>query len=556
MSIERHSNERWATRIGLILAMAGNAVGLGNFLRFPVQAAENGGGTFMIPYFISFLLLGIPLMWVEWTIGRHGGQFGHASLPGMFDVLTDRKRTWARYLGALGLLIPLIVFIYYTYVVSWMLGFSFFSLTGEYFGFSEIERMGEFLKSFQNIFEPTAALGGVEWVAVLFFVATLLFLGWVLSRGISGGIEKLALIGMPLLFLFAFVLVARVLTLPEMMASPADGLNFIWNPDWSSLGEPQVWLAAAGQMFFTLSLGAGHVHAYSSYLDRKDDITLTGLSTAATNEFAEVVLGGTIAITAAVVFFGVQGAVAIAEGGTFDLGIVAMGVVFQGLPGPEILGRVFGFLWFFLLFVAGITSCVALATPAISFLQEEFEWTRKKAAYGIMALAFVLGFSHVVFYQYGFMDEWDYWAGTFGLVVLATIEIILFVAIFGVDRGWASMHTGADLRVPGIFRPIMKYVTPFFLILLLGWWGVEEALPTLTMQEVEDPSTIPYRWASRILILVMAAGIVYLIRRAWDRRGGEERGDQVCGACGARNGGGSEECFACGEALAGVPASS
>ncbi len=86
--------------------MAGNAVGLGNFLRFPVQAAQNGGGTFMIPYFVSFLLLGIPLMWVEWTIGRFGGRNGHGTVPGMFDELGDRKRKWAKYLGVLGIVMP------------------------------------------------------------------------------------------------------------------------------------------------------------------------------------------------------------------------------------------------------------------------------------------------------------------------------------------------------------------------------------------------------------------------------------------------------------------
>ena len=229
MSSDTHSQEHWATRIGLILAMAGNAVGLGNFLRFPVQAAQNGGGTFMIPYFISFLVLGIPLMWIEWTIGRHGGQYGHGSLPGMFDVLGDRKKKWAKYLGVFGLLIPFIVFIYYTYVVSWMLGFSFFSITGEYFGFADVGRMQEFLYDFQDVFAASPELG-VPWLAVVFFLLTLAFLGWVLSRGISGGIEKLALIGMPILFLFAIVLMIRVLTLPSMEASVAQGLNFIWDP--------------------------------------------------------------------------------------------------------------------------------------------------------------------------------------------------------------------------------------------------------------------------------------------------------------------------------------
>lgn len=546
MSVERHAQERWATRVGLILAMAGNAVGLGNFLRFPVQAAQNGGGTFMIPYFISFLLLGIPLMWIEWGIGRFGGRFGHGTIPGMFDALTDRKKRWAKYLGVLGIVMPLVVFIYYTYVVSWMLGYSFFSLTGGYFGLEQFEQAREFLYSYQDIFDPSTHGG---WVAMIFFAITIVFLGWVLSRGISGGIEKLALIGMPVLFLFAFILMWRVLTLPAAEASAAEGLNFIWNPDWSSLGDARVWLAAAGQMFFTLSLGMGTIHTYASYLSEKDDVTLTGLSTAATNEFAEVVLGGTIAIPAAVVFFGVSGAVAIAEGGTFDLGVVAMSVVFQGLPGPEIVGRLMGFLWFFLLFIAGITSSVALASPAIAFMQEEFGFRRKQVAYGVTGLGLLIGLLHVVFYRYGFMGEWDYWAGTFGLVVFAAIEIVLFAYVFGIDRGWRELHHAADLRIPGLYKPIMKWVTPLFLFILLGWWTVTEAVPTFLM-EGADPENIPYMWASRATILLLLGTGLYLIRRAWS--GKETAGVEVgvrCPECGARNATTAEACLSCGRAM-------
>ncbi|MFQ5745930.1 MAG: sodium:calcium symporter [Gemmatimonadota bacterium] len=511
MSLQRHAEERWATRIGLILAMAGNAVGLGNFLRFPVQAAQNGGGTFMIPYFVSFLLLGIPLMWIEWGVGRFGGRFGHGTIPGMFDALTDRRLKWAKYVGVLGIVMPLIVFIYYTYIVSWMLGFSFFSLTGGYFGLGGVDQMREFLASYQNIFDPSVHGG---WVAVVFFLITMAFLGWVLSRGIAGGIEKLALIGMPILFLFAFLLLARVLTLPEAAASPMDGLNFIWNPEWTSLGDPKVWLAAAGQMFFTLSLGMGTIHTYASYLSERDDITLTGLSTGATNEFAEVVLGGTIAIPAAVVFFGLQGAQDIAAGGTFDLGIVAMGVVFQGLPGPQLLAQLTGFLWFFLLFIAGITSSVALASPAIAFLEEEYGQARKRAVFNVMALGFALGLLHVVFYRNGFLDEWDYWAGTFGLVVFAAIEIVLFSFIFGIDRGWRELHLGADLKIPSVYKPVMKWITPLFLFVLLGWWGVTQAVPTLLM-DGKDPLKIPYLWFSRgVMLLMLTAGLL-MIRHAW-----------------------------------------
>ncbi len=514
MSAETHTQERWGTRIGLVLAMAGNAVGLGNFLRFPVQAAQNGGGTFMIPYFISFLLLGIPLMWVEWGIGRYGGRHGHGTVPGMFDLLTGRKTKWAKYVGVLGIVMPLVVFIYYTYVVSWMLAFSTFSLRGDYSTLVDVDQMRAYLTSYQTLGDSTYH---PAWLTVAFFIGTMLFLAWILARGVSRGIEKLALYGMPVLFFFAIILMVRVLTLPPMVATPAEGLNFIWNPDWSELGNAKVWMAAAGQMFFTLSVGMGSIHTYASYLRKKDDITLTGLSTASTNEFAEVVLGGTIAIPAAVVFFGVAGATAIANSGSYDLGIVAMGVVFQDLPGAAIWGRLAGFLWFFLLFIAGVTSCVALASPAIAFLQDEFNMARKKAAYIIASIGFLLGVYQMMYYNFGVLNEWDFWAGTFGLVVFAALEIVLFVWVFGIDKAWEELHYGADLQIPRIYRFIMKYVTAPFLLFLLVKWSYDMAWPTITMVGVPEEN-VTHLWIARLLLVALLLIGLVLIKKAWSHR--------------------------------------
>ena len=518
-TVEGHTREAWGSRVGLILAMAGNAVGLGNFLRFPVQAANNGGGTFMIPYFISFILLGIPLMWMEWGIGRYGGRFGHGTIPGMFDKLW--KSPLAKYVGVLGLVMPLVVFIYYTVIVGWLLGFSFFSITGDYFGLGGPE-MSAYLGSLQNIHD-TSTHGG--WVGFLFYGITLAIIVWVLSRGISGGIEKLALYGMPVLFLFAVVIMIRVLTLPATeFGSPSQGLAFIWTPDLSALGNANVWLAAAGQMFFTLSLGMGSIHTYSSFLSEEDDVTLTGLATASTNEFAEVVLGGTIAIPAAVTFFGLTGLAAVS--GTFDLGIVAMAVVFQGLPGGQIWGQIAGFMWYFLLFIAGITSSVALASPTMAFMQEEFGFTRKQVAMGVGAIALVLGLANVWWYAGGFLGEWDYWAGTFGLVVFAFIEAWIIRLAFGVDEFWEELHHGADLRAPDFFRFLLKWVTPLFLTGLLLWWGWTEALPTLLLEDVAPEERLT-RWGSRLTMLAMLAVGILLIHLAWRRRAASHRSGTI-----------------------------
>jgi neurotransmitter:Na+ symporter, NSS family len=534
---ETHSREHWGTRVGLILAMAGNAVGLGNFLRFPVQAANNGGGTFLIPYFISFILLGIPLMWLEWGIGRRGGRFGHGTIPRMFDGLW--RHPVAKYLGVMGIIMPLIVFIYYTVIVGWMLGFSFFSIVGGYFSApgtpvtEAAQDVTNYLHSFQNIHDASIHGG---WVGFLFYGITLAIIVWVLSRGISGGIEKLALYGMPILFLFAILLVVRVLTLPPTdVGSPAQGLAFIWSPDWSALGNARVWIAAAGQIFFTLSLGMGSIHTYASFLSKEDDVTLTGLATASTNEFAEVVVGGTLAIPAAVTFFGVSGAMALASQASFDFGIISMAVVLQGLPGPQFVGQAAAFMWFFLLFIAGITSSVALASPAMAFMQEEFGWTRVRTARAVGGLALVLGLAVVFWYRQGFLFEWDDWAGTFGLVIFAFIEVMIIRFAFGVDNFWEELHQGADLRVPEFFRFVLRWVAPAFLTFLLVWFGATAMIPALMMEGI-PAEQVTGRWIARIAMILMIAAGIFLIHKAFRRNPSSVTPieEQSAGAGGAR----------------------
>lgn len=519
----QQSNEAWGSRIGLILAMAGNAVGLGNFLRFPGQAAANGGGTFMITYFIAFLLLGIPLMWIEWGIGRNGGRFRKGHIPGMFSAIW--KHPAAKYLGVIGLVIPLIVLTYYVVLVSWTMAFTWFSITGDYFNLvpagatqqEMAEAMSSYLQSYQMLGD--GSYHGAALPFVFFFLSMGITI-YVLSRGISGGIEKFVKFGMPILFLFAVALAIRVLTLGTGPggASPADGLQFIFNPDLSRLGEGGVWLASAGQIFFTLSVGMGTLQTYASYLSTKDDIALSGLATAATNETAEVVLGGSIAIPAAVTFFGVSGAMAIAQQGSFDIGFVTLPVVFQQMPGGQLIGA----LWFALLCFAGLTSSVAMATPIVAFYREEFGYRRENVAWTVGAVATGFGLLTMFWLGHGFLDDWDFWAGTFGLAVMAAIEVVLFMWVFKPERAWASLHQGADIRIPGVFKFVMTYVTPLYLFIVLGAWAYQDAWRILRMENVAADNR-PFIIASRLIMLGFVAFFLVMIRIAWKRNGYDER---------------------------------
>lgn len=507
--------EHWNSRLGLIFAMAGNAVGLGNFLRFPVQATQNGGGAFMIPYFIAFVLLAIPLMWVEWSIGRRGGQYGHGSLPGMFDVLTKNK--FAKYFGAFGLLISFLVVIYYLCIISWILGFSFFSAIGTLGDINNIEGMRSFLYSFQGI---ETGYFTTMWPAYIFLLLTLFINFYITAKGISGGIEKFAIIAMPVLIVCGILLVIWVFFLGTPDPSKPEfsiftGMNYIWQPDFSILGNSNIWLAAAGQVFFTLSVGMGTLQAYASYLSKEDDIALSGLATAGINEFCEVIIGGMIAIPIAAAFFGLAMTKDIAAGGAFDLGLVAMASAFSNIP----FGSILGFIWFILLFIAGITSSVAMVQPLVSFLQEQFRLSRERANIVIGIFVFI-GVHFVFFYfDHGFLDELDYWAGTFGLVVISLIEVILFGWVFGMKKGWEELNQGSDIRIPKIFYYVIKYVTPAYLLFILTFWTIDNAIPTLLLEGV-DPADLAYRWGARAFILISLLAIIVMVWYAWKRNKG------------------------------------
>nr|HQA00232.1 sodium-dependent transporter [Phycisphaerae bacterium] len=493
--------EQWASKIGVILAVAGSAVGLGNFLRFPGVAATNGGGVFMIPYFISLLILGIPICWVEWSIGRYGGARGFNSAPGI--LLTLWPNRLSKYFGSLALIIPVGIFMYYVYIEAWCLAYAYDYLSGAMAAYArEAATEQEAVAAYQRHFADFVGMGengflvrGSLQKSVVFLVIVFIINFVLIYRGLTKGIEMFSKVAMPLLILFAVMVLVRVLTLGTPNPEQPDknilnALGFMWNPKtgdqtiWQALANPEMWLYAASQIFFSLSVGFGIVLNYASYLRSDDDVVLSGLTASSTNEFCEVCLGGLITIPVAFLFLGPESLNKDVLGSSFSLGFIALPTVFARMP----VGALFGAIWFFMLFLAAITSSLSMLQPAIAFFEEAFGMGRRLSVTCLGMLG-AFGSLLVVFFSKNLLalDTMDFWVGGVCIFILATIEVTLASWVFGVRNLRIEVSRGAAMRIPGFFWFIIKYVSPTYLLVIFGLW-VYYNLPT-RIQDIRSMSS-------------------------------------------------------------------
>ena len=503
-------NENWGTRVGVILAVTGSAIGLGNFLRFPDQAARYGGGDFMIPYVIAFLILGLPIAWVEWSLGRYGGRKGYNSLAGMF--FSFGKGRLLPYLGVLGVVLPLMIYTFYIYVVGWCLAYAWFYLRDMLPGVSGVLpgaggeiSFGEFWQAFVGIGQDGAAFAN-PLTGPLPFVILAFVLNFILIyRGITRGIEWFCRWAMPVLVLLAMAMVVRVLTLPEVDGRGVlTGLGAMWNPSGAALLDPEIWLAAAGQVFFSLSVGFGVIATYASYMKPDDDVALSSMTAAAGNGFAEIALAGMMVIPAAVIFLGMG--IFDDPPGTFGMGFVTLPEVFAAMPA----GSLFGFLFFLLLSMAALTSTISLLQPAVAFLEEGLGIGRR-ASVSLLGFITLIGACFVMYFSHNLMamDTIDFWMSTVGLFVLGTVLVIVFGWVLGIDKGMEELTRGAEIRIPGFVRYLLKYVTPTFLLIVMVAWLWNRAWPRISALWTDGVAGMSFG-----LILVAVALFLLLISQA------------------------------------------
>jgi len=368
--------------------------------------------------------------------------------------------------------------------------------------------------------------GGGQKVFI-FWIITLAILWYITRKGVNKGLERLAKFAMPAIYIFALALLIRALTLGSPVNpdwTPIKGLGFLWSPRWNELSWSAT-LAAAGQIFFTLSLGMGIIQNYASYLKDEDDIVTSATATASLNEFAEVILAGTIVIPITFTFLGTEGL----KSGV-GLSFIALPNVFRTMAG----GPLFGTLWFLLLFFAGITSSIAMFNYLTAFLEEEFGVERKKGSTFVFMM-YVLGGLPIALEpvltktaDLMYLTELDNWVGTYFLVLLGLIEVIVAIWLFK-SKGLEEINKGSYWKIPKWFyKIVMSFITPAFIIILLVFStinyvknGYFKLIPDFALG---TPKLIPWVIDARVVLIVVFVLSFILTYRSISQKLDKENG--------------------------------
>ena len=271
----KRTREEFTGRWAFILAAIGSAVGLGNIWRFPYVAYENGGGAFVIPYLIALLTAGIPLLFFDYAIGHR--------FRGSAPLAFRRLSRWTETVGWWQVLICVVIGIYYAAIIGWAIMYTWFSVDQRWGDDPETFLMGDYLRVADDPSPSFDFVSGVFWPMLAVWVITLLIMGF----GVRRGVALASMVGIPLLVVMFLILVGIALTLP----GAAQGLDALFTPNWAALADPGVWIAAYGQIFFSLSVGFGIMITYASYLNRRTNLTGSGLVVGFSNSGFEILAG-------------------------------------------------------------------------------------------------------------------------------------------------------------------------------------------------------------------------------------------------------------------------
>lgn len=444
--------ETFARRSAFIFAAVGSAVGLGNIWRFPYVAYDSGGGAFIVPYLVALITAGIPLLFLFYSLGHRF----RASPPLTFRRIAGRGEI----IGWWQVGISIVIALYYAAIVAWSIRYAFFSIKqtwGDdpetFFGdtfLNQADSIGISLDFVPGVLVPLA----IVWVAVLI----------VLGLGVQNGIARANMVFIPLLVVIFVIIVVRSLFLD----GAGSGLDALFTPDWSALSDGKVWVAAYGQIFFSLSIGFGIMITYASYLKRRTNLTASGLVVGLSNSGFELLAG--------IGVFAALGYMAQASGQPVNQ-VVDEGVGLAFMAFPTIIssmsgGSWFGFLFFAAIAVAGFTSLISIVEVAVSSVADKARIARRVSVWivgGIIAIVSLALFSTTT--SLNLLDLTDAFINNFGIVGAALVTVIVL--------GWGvrklpqlrdHLNRVSSFKVDTIWWTFISIVTP----LLLGYMFFHE----------------------------------------------------------------------------------
>ena len=461
---------KWNSTLSFLLAMIGSAVGLGNIWRYPYIAYSNGGGAFLVPYLISIILMGIPLLFIEYGAGF---KF-KAGITKILRTINKKYEYIAWYIQV----VPFFIMTYYSCIVAWDLIYIPASITKSWGASPDSFFTGTVLHNVDGF----AGLGSFSLYVLIALVCIWIIAWYISHKHINDGLAKANKILIPLLFVIMIFIVFYALSLPGAMI----GVSSFITPDWSSITKLDIWLAAFGQIFFSLNLGLTIVLSYASYLPDNVDIPKSALRVAFANCGFEVFTAFGI--------FGILGYMSSTSGVALnELVTQGTGLAFVAFPQVfnimGVMGNIIGFLFFVCILFAGITSTISLIEPVCLSLTNKFGFQRKNLVTQICIVGFLVSALYATSCGSSIIGLYDAFLSQFGLLLNGLLEIIIIGWIYGVDNLLDGLNQNATiLRLGTGWKIMIKYIIPVILIVL---WisGMKDLLTSgdvfaLTMQSL------------------------------------------------------------------------
>ncbi len=485
------ARDSWSGQTGFLLAAIGSAIGLGNIWRFPGVAYSNGGGAFLVPYLVALVFVGIPMLWLDYAVGH---KFRGSPPWALRKVIGGGE-----FIGWFQTFVCFVIMVYYGAVLAWGVQYTIYSVNAAW----GEDPTSFFTDTFLQVVPSDTFSWSPAWAVMIPLALVWVLVLLVIGRGLSKGVEAANKIFLPLLVVLFLVLVVRALFLP----GATEGLNAFFTPTWSSLADPQVWLAAFAQIFYSLSVGFGIMLTYASYLKPKSNLTGTALVAGFANSSFEILAG--IGVFGAVGFMAHQQGVAVAdvEGLTGPiLSFVTFPKIISMMPG----GPLFGVLFFSSLVLAGVTSLLSLLQVVSGGLQDKFGWSASRSALVLGVPATVISLA-LFGTRSGLnnLDIVDNFINSIGVVSSAILFAVL-CAVAGPKLSGLRAHLNSvsSVKVPKLWEPLVGIVIPVVLFVMMAMSVVK--LVNDGYGSYKLSFVLIFGWGS-VLVAVIAALILTFI---------------------------------------------